>query len=53
MKSEKEAGRRRKEERKGRTYRRTLEDNMLFSSLMGRGLRNLVMRLLVRFCCQR
>jgi hypothetical protein len=52
MKSEKEAGRRRKEERKGRTYRRILEDNMLFSSLMGRGLRNLVMRLLVRFWYQ-
>jgi hypothetical protein len=48
MKSEEEAGRRRKEERKGRTYRRTLEDNMLFSSLMGIGLRNLMMRLLVR-----
>jgi len=43
---------REKEIGKGRTYRRILGDNMLFSSLMGRGLRNLMMRLLVRFWYQ-
>jgi len=35
-----------------RTYRRIPGDNMLSASLMGTGLRNLVMRLLRRFCYQ-
>jgi hypothetical protein len=38
------------EEGKEGTYRRILGDNMLSSSLMGRGLRNPVMRLPARFC---